>query len=138
MDPKSPAAYFILGNLYLIKNDLTQAEAALKMSADLSSWHSARKLSYADFKLKTGATEEARRIVEGITQKAPDYIPAWLFLARTAAAEHRLEDCDRLIERILARDPSNYDALLFKSNLLISRGDGTNAVAHLERVSTIF
>jgi tetratricopeptide (TPR) repeat protein len=138
LDPKSAATYLVLGNLYLLKNDLTQAEQALKMSSDLSPWHSARKLSYADFKLKTGAPDEAKRIAEGISQKAPDYIPAWLFLVQIEAGVRHFEDCDRLLERILARDPSNYQALILKGNLLMSQGDGTNAVAHLERLTTIY
>jgi len=138
LDPKSAATYLVLGNLYLLKNDLTQADQALKMSSDLSPWHSARKLSYADFKLKTGAPDEAKRIAEGITRKAPDYLPAWLFLAQIEAAARHFQDCDRLLERILARDPSNYQALILKGNLLMSQGDGTNAVAHLERVTTIY
>jgi putative PEP-CTERM system TPR-repeat lipoprotein len=138
MDPNSAAAYLVLGNLYLLENDLPRAEAALKASAGLSPWHSARRLSYADFKLKTGAPAKAKDIAEEITRKAPDYLPAWLFLAQTAAAEHRFEDCDSCLQRILGRDPSNYEALLFESNLLIARGDGTNAVAHLEHVRTIY
>jgi tetratricopeptide (TPR) repeat protein len=138
LDPKSAATYLVLGNLYLLKNDFAQAESALRTSSELSSWHSARKLSYADFKLKTGGSDEAKRIAEAITQKAPDYIPAWLFLVQIEAAARHFQDCDRLLERILARDPSNYQALILKGNLLMSQGDGTNAVAHLQRVTTIY
>lgn len=138
IDPKSAGAYLVLGNLCFLKGDRSQAEQALRKSAELSPWHSARKLSYADFQLKIGAPEEGKRIVRQITDHAPDYLPAWLFLAEVAAGEHQFEDCDRYIEKILGRDPSNYDALLFKGNLLISRGDGTNGVVQLERAASIY
>ena len=43
------------------KADLPQAEQALKASADLSPWRSPRRLSYDEFKFKTGAREQYDR-----------------------------------------------------------------------------
>jgi hypothetical protein len=77
------------------RNDLTQAEAALKMSSVL--WHSARKLSYARFKLKTGAPD-GRKDAEGIA-KAPDYIPP-CFLPKLGGSSP-LRRLNRLLEEFL-------------------------------------
>ncbi len=138
LEPKSAGAQMVLGNLFLAKGDLPKADAALKKSADLSSWRSPRRIGYADFKLKTGAAADAKQIAEEITQKVPDYLPASVFLAQVAGAQGRFDDCDTLLQKTLDQDPPNYSALMLKANLLIGRGDATNAVAHLERVSTVF
>jgi tetratricopeptide (TPR) repeat protein len=138
MDSKSAAVQLVYGNLCLLKNDLSGAEHAFKTSAELSPWHSAKRLTYADFKFKTGNPGQGRAVVEEITRKVPDYLPAWLFLAQNAAAANRFEECDSHVERIFARDPANYEALLLKSNILISQGDATNAITHLERVRSIY
>jgi tetratricopeptide (TPR) repeat protein len=138
LEPNSPRAYLILGNLHLLRNNLAQAEQNLKKSAELSNLHSNRKLSYAHFKLKSGAPEEAKEYAEAIVNKAPDCIPAWIFLGQLAFNERRFEECNHVVDRVLGRDPSNYDALLLKGNALISQGNGTNAVTHFERLTTIF
>src|SRR5262249_1143273 len=50
MDPKSSATYFILGGLYWLKNDLTNAQQAFKSAAELSPARSPRRIRYAEFK----------------------------------------------------------------------------------------
>ena len=60
LDPKSSAAHLVLGTLYWARNELAPAGQALKAASDLAPPRSGAKLKYADFKLGTGATEEAR------------------------------------------------------------------------------
>src|SRR5437879_8735695 len=92
LDPKSSAAYQSLGTVYLMRKDLKQAEVAFKAAAGLAPWRSVRRLAYAGFKVDSGATEEGKKIAEEITQKAPDYLPAWTFLAKIAFEEGKYED----------------------------------------------
>lgn len=137
-DAKSSLAQMALGNSFLLRNDLKQAETALKTAADLAPMRSLVRLRYADFKLRTGNVQEATNVVGEITRKAPDYVPAWNFLAQQAFGQQRLEECQAWLNSALARDPVNADALVLRGNLLLANGDPTNAVSAFERVISIY
>jgi tetratricopeptide (TPR) repeat protein len=137
-DPKSSIAHLALGNFYTLRNDLKQAEAHLKTAAELAPLRSNARIRYADFRFKNGAAEEAKKAVTEITQKAPDYVPAWSFLVQAAFAERKTDDCSALIQKVLERDPINRDALMTSGDLLLTKGDGTNALARFERVAAIY
>ncbi len=137
-NPKSSVAYMALSTLYLMRNDLKQAEPALKAAAELAPLRSTRRLRYAEFKLQHGADGEAKKAVEELTRKVPDYIPAWLFLAETAFAQWKTEDCAALIKRVLARDPVNYDALMLDGRVSLAQGQATNAIIQFKRVAALY
>jgi tetratricopeptide (TPR) repeat protein len=134
LDPKSSTAYMGLGDLYLARGAVKEAEAALKMAADLAPLRSPVRLRYADFRLRNGAVDAARDMVQEITKKAPDYVPAWVFLAQLAFAQQRYPDCDSLLKMTLLRDPINLDALMLKGGLLLAQGDTTNAITQFQRI----
>lgn len=137
-DPKSSEACLALASLYLARNDRALAEPALKKAAELAPFRSAHRLRYADFKLGTGAGQEGKRVLEEITRNAPDYIPAWVRLAHLAYAQVKTEECAGLINKVLARDPMNFEALVLRGNLSLARGDTTNAVSQFERLATLY
>jgi tetratricopeptide (TPR) repeat protein len=137
-DPKSSMAGLALGTLYLMRNDPKRAGPALKAAAQLAPLRSPARLRYAEFQLSNGAAQEAKQSVEEITRKAPDYIPAWLFLANTAFAERKTADCSALLKRLLERDPINYDALMLSGKLSMVEGQATNAITQFERVAAIY
>jgi len=137
-DPKSSKSYLVLGNLYLIRKDPKQAEQAFKTAAGLAPLRSAERLCYADWLFRNGSVDAARAAVEEITQKTPDYVPAWTVLARMAFSQRRFDQCHELLNIVLGRDPVNLEALLLKGNVLLTSGDSTNAIAHFERVRQWF
>lgn len=137
-DAKCIEAYMDLGGLYLARNDRGQAEAALKKGAELAPLRSTVRLRYAEFKLRSGAGQEAKRLVEDITRKAPDYVPAWVFLAQVAFAQAKTEECGGLINKLLTRDPLNYDGLMLWGNLSLAKGETTNAISHFERLAKAY
>ncbi len=137
-DPKSSMADLALGTLYLMRNDPKRAGPALKAAAELAPLRSPARLRYADFELRTGAAQQAKESVEEITRKAPDYIPAWLFLANTAFAERKTEDCSALLKRLLDRDPMNYDGLMLSGKLSMVEGRATNAIAQFDHAAAIY
>lgn len=137
-DPKSIPAYLGLGAAHLLRTNLADAEAAFKAAADVAPTRSIAHLRYAELKLKTGAPDVARKTVEEITAKAPDYIPAWIFLAQMAFAEQKRESCSKLIDTVLGRDPINLEALVLKGNLLLVSSDPTNALAQFEKVQSFY
>jgi len=69
-------------------------------SANLAPWRSLRRLRYADFNIQTGDLEAAKQMLDAITQKAPDYIPARNRLAEIAFHQQKYDDCDKLIKSI--------------------------------------
>lgn len=138
LDPQSAAANMAQGNLYSFSNNLPEADKAFKLAADLSPMRSARRLKYAEFKLGTRAVDAAKQILQDLTQKAPDYLPAWNLLAQVDLAERRLDECDNCLQRVMARDPVNYDALLLVGNLLLVKGDTAKAVAQFEHMASLY
>jgi len=85
-DPKSATARIGLGTLYWARNDLKSAGQEFKTAADLSPPRSLMRLRYVDFLMKTGASAEAKNILEDITRKAPDYLPVRVELMKMACA----------------------------------------------------
>jgi tetratricopeptide (TPR) repeat protein len=111
LDPKSTGGYTALASLYWNRNDLKAADEAFKTATDLSPLRSPMRLRYAEFKLRTGALEEAKTILVEVSAKYPDYLPPRVYAMRIACAEHQDENCATRIQDILAQDPINYDAL---------------------------
>ena len=138
LDPKSSAAHQVLGNLYLLRNDPKQAEQAFKTASDLAPIRSPRRLRYVDFQIETGDLEAAKRNLDEITQKAPDYIPAWARLATLAFDQKKFADCETVIKRILAKDPVNHEMLLLSGRMRLVQREAAKAVTEFERMSKIY
>ena len=138
VDPKSAAAYTILGNFYWSRNDLQAADRAFKAAADLASPPPAKQLRYAEFKLRTGAAPEAKKILEDINSKSPAYLPASVALMRVACAERLDDACATRVQAILARDTMNYDGLFQDGLLNIQKGDAAKAVREFEYLSALY
>ena len=70
-----------------------------------------------------GRDSEAAETVAGILRLKPDYIPAQLALARSAAADGGDGKAEGIYEKVLAEDPVNLEALNDYGILLARRGD---------------
>ena len=138
VDPKSAAAYTNLGNFYWSRNDLQAADRAFKAAADLAPPPPPMQLRYAEFKLRTGAAPEAKKILEDINSKSPDYLPASVALMRVACAERLDDACATRVQTILARDTMNYDGLFQDGLLNIQKGDAAKAVREFEYLSALY
>src|SRR5437867_2221906 len=138
LDPKSSAAHQVLGNLLLLRNDPKQAEQEFKTASDLAPIRSARRLRYADFKIQAGDVETAKRLLEEITQKAPDYIPAWARLATLAFDQKKYADCETVIKRVLAKDGVNHEMLLLSGRMRLAQGEAAKAITEFERMAKIY
>ena len=133
--PKSAAINAALGNFYLSKQDLTAATQAYKTAATLSPPRSPIRVRYADLLLRTGAAAEAKKLVEDDARNAPDYLPNQVFLMKIACAEKRDDDCAARVEKILAQDSFNYDALFESGISSLRKGDATRAIRIFEQLS---
>lgn len=143
LDPKLGAVYSGWGSFYLIQKDLKQADQALKTAAELSPSRSPRRLQYARFKSQTGDLGAAKKMLQEMTQKTPDFLAAWMALAEIAAAEKNAADTKyaestALLAKVLARDPDHYDALLMDAGLKLASGETLKAVAGFERLAKLY
>jgi putative PEP-CTERM system TPR-repeat lipoprotein len=138
LDPKLPATQMALGSLYLMQKDLPRAEKAFRTGAELSPARSPNRLTYAEFKLKTGSLVDAKKILDEITHKTPDYLPAWNYLAQVAFAERRFEDAAALLQKVLVQDRINYDATLLDANVKLNKHEVPQAIEELLRLSKIY
>src|SRR5215471_14053025 len=138
LDPKSSDAYAALGAFYWSRNDLKEADQAFKTAIDLAPPRSPVRLRYADFLLKTGASAEAKKILEETNQKLPDYLPPRVFLMKMACAERQDDDCVARVKNVLSQDSINYDALYQDGILNLAKGDALAAIRDFEFLSNAY
>ncbi|HEV2208379.1 MAG TPA: tetratricopeptide repeat protein [Verrucomicrobiae bacterium] len=131
-------AYSLLGAVYLSRKDLTNADQSFQLAAQCAPLRSFERLRYADWQLQSGHKDAGTAMAEEITAKAPDYVPAWVFLAQMAFAQHQFQTCSNLLRTALGRDPINLEGLLLNGNLLLAQGQASNAVTHFERVLQVY
>jgi tetratricopeptide (TPR) repeat protein len=136
--PGSSGPYTALGNLYWTQKDLPQAEAAFRQAAELSPARSPKKLQYAQFKIQTGDLAAGKRLLEEVTRNTPDYLPAWVWLAEIAATEKKYDESQTLVDKALARDMLQPEALLLSARLMMVKGDSARAVAALEKMVSVY
>ena len=77
LNPSSVEAHLALAKLYWRENDLATADREFKAAAELAPPRSPAHLIYAEFKVRTGATDEAKVRLKEITRKVPDSLTAW-------------------------------------------------------------
>lgn len=132
MDPKSSLVYAGLARLSEIHTNLPRADEAYKTAVELAPLRSPVRMLYAEFQVRTGATNQARKSMMELISQAPDYFPPLLFLMKLAYGEGNYEECESCISRVLAREPNNFDALLMKADVSMAKKDGNQAVADFE------
>jgi len=132
--PKADYVQAALGIWFRIQNDVPQAELAYKRTTEYAKPRSSRLLAYAKFKLQTGDGVAARRSLEEIIGKYPDYLPALLSLAELSASEKKFPESATLISKVLARDPGHPEALLMSARLKLAQDQKEQAKAELEKM----
>lgn len=138
LDPKSSTPYVALATLFWSNNDLKAADQALKTAAELSPTNSPVRMRYVDFKLRTGATAEAKALLEDINGKLPEYLPPRVALLKIVCAEQQKEDCAARVQNILAHDPVNTEAVYQDALISAGKGDIAKAIRELEFVANSF
>jgi tetratricopeptide (TPR) repeat protein len=138
LDPKSGAAQMSLGNICLMRKDLTNAMVRYKAAADASGARSPCRLRYANFKLISGDSHGARQILEDMSTAAPDYLPALLALAQIDLVERNLAECETRLKNLLHRDPTHQEGLLLMASLQLAQNQPEKALAALQKLLKLF
>jgi len=138
LDPKSYATYTALAALYLEQMDTIRADAAFQKAAELAPPWSGNGVRYAQFKFLTGDALASEQLLQGITTKAPYYLPAWMALAQLAASKNDFTNALDLLGNVLSRDPLNFEGLTFQGRLELSEGKTGQAISGFERMTAMF
>lgn len=135
--PSSPALDLAWAKLRFAQTNIIEGEALLKRAADASPFNSIMRLHFIDFHLGRGEISTARPYLVEITEKIPDYVPAWVRLANIALIEKRFQDCDELTKKATRLDSRNYEALLLRAQMWAAQRKFESAREELERVDSM-
>lgn len=138
LQPKSSVVAAGLAAIYAAKGDAAAAEKAYANAAALAPARSGVRLRYAEFSMRSGKPEQAKRILNEATQKNPDFLPAWMLLAQIAETEKKPDECLAAVGKILALDAVHHDAWLLSARAHLSKGEVDKAQSELERLEKSF
>src|SRR5438270_2193515 len=138
LDPKCALAHIGLAQVALTRKDNARAGQELKAAADFSPTRSRERLTYAEFKMQTGDTDEAKSYLQGLTKQARDFIGAWVLQARLAQSEKKYDEVAALLENVFSRDPDNIDGRVVQAQGLLGKGDLKQGTDILERADKSF
>ena len=138
LDPKCMQAHIGLAQVSLTKKDNARAGQELKAAADLCPVRSRERLTYAEFKMQTGNTEEAKSYLQDLTKQARDFIGAWILQARVAQSDKKYDEVAALLQNVFSRDPDNIEARVIQAQALLGKGDIKQGTEILERAEKSF
>lgn len=138
LEPMSSAGRIANATLYWLRGDLQQAERELELGVANAPRYSVRSLKLAEFHWRTGNLDKAAQLLDAITDRTPDFVPAWSMTADVAFEQQRWDDCQAATRRILVLDPINHNALVMNAALAVQRGDRTKAIADLQRMLEVY
>ena len=138
LDSRFAAAYDALASAYLQIHQLKKAGDAFKAAADCAATTSPLQTEFGQFEIQTGNFAAAETFFDNLTQKVPDYMPAWLGLAEVALDEKKLDNSAGALKKVLDSDPENADALVLKARLDLARGSTDDGIAELEHLVKSF
>ena len=131
LDPKSPFAHAAMAGIYLAASNKALAEKELKAAAELAPLRSLVRIRSAELMADNGALEEAKKLLQELSAKAPDYLPAWKLQAQIALSEKKYDDAMAFTDRVLARDPANLDTRMLRPQIHLANGKPRVAVKEL-------
>jgi tetratricopeptide (TPR) repeat protein len=87
----------------------------------------------ADIGMKVGQFDGARNLLERCLELAPDFHLARYNYARLLMRRNELDGALRVVDELLAAEPNNPNYQLFRSVVLVRKGDHAAALVSLER-----
>jgi putative PEP-CTERM system TPR-repeat lipoprotein len=135
LDPRSGRAWLALGFVLMEQGKLEQADQAYHTAADLSAPASTDRLKWAEFKIRTGAADEGRKMLEQMTRDASDFTAAWGVLALLTFDQKDYKESARLAKEVVRQDPENFTGLLLMAKISAAEGDGARALGDFKRLA---
>ncbi len=138
LNPKSPDPHLALATAYLLAKNSDAAGIELKQAAELAPVRSVAKVKFAEFKAQIGALDEARQLVNQITNKAPDFLPAWMLSAKIAFSKQKYQEAASLLENVFSQDSENIDARMLQAQIWLGQNEVRKATDSLEKLSKAY
>ena len=138
IDPKSGPAHLALGNLRLAQRDTVRAGAAFQKAAEVSSPRSIARLKYAEFLAQSGAREEGRKALVALTEKVPDYLPAWCALAQHLLGDKKFAEALSALDNVFRRDTMNFEGRMMQGQVLMAKGEAKTAIDTFEKLDKAY
>ena len=108
LNPKSPEAHQLMAILHVLQKDSKGAEVEFKTAAELAPPRSSIKIAYAEYEVRTGGVDKASAFLQSVTRQTPDFLPAWILLARIAFVEKKYDQALTLLENVLSQRSRQY------------------------------
>jgi tetratricopeptide (TPR) repeat protein len=137
-DPKCLEAHVAMAVLAMARKDDARAEQELKAAAELGPVRSNERLSYAEFMIRKGNIEEAKKYLQDLSAQARDFIGAWVLQAKIAQAEKKYDEVTKLLQNVFSRDPDNIEGRVTQAQALIGKGDLKQGTGILENVDKTY
>lgn len=115
--------YLVLADGYVKNNDLGGATKIFQKMLEIDPDNVSLQSKLADLYVKMGKKDDAREI--------------FLRAATSLYDRGATEQADQALDRMMALDPANADALLMRGKIAMDAGDGAAAVRYLEKVPNI-
>ena len=138
IDPKSGFAHLAMGNLRLAQKDTVRAGAAIQKAAEVSPPRSIARLKYAEFIAQSGAREEGRKALVALTEKVPDYLPAWCALAQHLLGDKKYADALSALENVFRRDTMNFEGRMMQGQVQMGKSDAKAAIDTFEKLDKAY
>ena len=138
LDPRFGATHLLLGAIYLSRKDNVQAESAFAAAATSAPPRSPFRIQYAKFNMQVGQIPAAKKILDEMIKNAPDYIPARILLATVFASEKNYDEGIVNVDKALALDGAQPEALLLSAQLRMAKGDKEKAIIILGTATRLF
>ncbi len=137
VEPRSVAAHMAMGDWQRSKSNYALAEQEFKTAMAGAPARSLAPLKYAELKANMDALPEAKKILGEVTDKTPDFLPAWGLLAQIALSEKNYDECISISERILNVDQLNFRSRQTMAQAKLAKGQTAQAIQDLETLNTL-
>ena len=132
-EPKSVEAHMSLAEFYERRRDDAQAEREYRAAAALGPVDSIAPVKLAEF-LASRKRDEAKQLLGQITQKTPDYIPAWRGIAQIAFVEGNLVESDKALGVILKKNPGDLEGHFLRGQIYRIKRETPQAIQEFQTV----
>jgi tetratricopeptide (TPR) repeat protein len=124
--------------IHISRDEGEKADAALQAVAETAPNPVMHEVRWAAFKVQRKDAAGARRILEGVVGRRPDYVPGLLALAHLENGEGKQEAALELARKAAATETFNAEAILLAGQILLARADWDAAVVEFERLLSYF
>lgn len=137
-EPKFPEVHSALAAHYLRLNNRVEAAKSYKEAAEVAPARSIARLAYGESLILGGKTEEGVTYLKEITQRTPDYLPAWLSLARHAMSQADYTLAASHLQKVFVQDNANFQAHVLSAEISFLQGEKAKAIDALTKLAAAY